>query len=222
MKRLDAVGKVGKGQELTTGESIEKGGLVDTVERARLNFTDTAQNNQFMLAIFIFIFFKNHLRILGHDQLDNPVTSLKVTVTTVHGNINSWPSRRVKRDSSSHTLRQTRVGHFNVLAQVLPLDFTLAKAPGESNKVVHTSPGAHETIAEVRVLVEGKVLAAKVEFVLVLALDESLVRVGGELGFKDNLSGSTTEVHDGKRVVRIGPFTNLVEEIVGGDPSVDT
>lgn len=57
MKRLDAVGKVGKGQELTTGESIEKGGLVNTVERARLNFTDTAQNNQFMLAIFIFIFF---------------------------------------------------------------------------------------------------------------------------------------------------------------------
>lgn len=54
MKRLDAVGKVGKGEELTTGESIEKGRLVNTVERARLDFTDTAQNNQFMLAIFTF------------------------------------------------------------------------------------------------------------------------------------------------------------------------
>ena len=38
---LDAVGKVGKGEELAAGESVEEGGLVDAVERAGRDFANT-------------------------------------------------------------------------------------------------------------------------------------------------------------------------------------
>jgi hypothetical protein len=40
---LDSVGKVGKSEELTVGESVEDGRLVDTVERTRLNFTNAVE-----------------------------------------------------------------------------------------------------------------------------------------------------------------------------------
>lgn len=115
------------------------------------------------------------LRILGHDQLDDSLTCLVTSSDTVHRDIDGSSSRWVELDSSRRALCQTRIGHLDALAQFIPFDLSSSERPSESDEVVNAPPSSHETVAEIRVLVECKVLAAKVEEILVFTFGKRLL-----------------------------------------------
>ncbi len=70
-------------------------------------------------------------------------------------------------------------------------------------------------------LIKSEITSTEFQGVFMITIGESESGIGREVWFKDNLSGSTAEVHDGDGAVRGGSSSSdLAKEVIGRDPSV--
>lgn len=95
---------------------------------------------------------------------------------------------------------------------------------GRSDELVDRLAGLHETIPEMRVLVEVEVAPAERELVFVVTSSKTRrhpTANSGEGRLEYDLSRATAEVKDSSGRVVLDR-TNFAKEVVGSDPGVDT
>lgn len=95
---------------------------------------------------------------------------------------------------------------------------------GRGDELVDRFAGFHETIPEMRVLVKVEVTPTERELVFVVAGSKTRghpVANRGEGGFEHDLGRATAKVEDGSGRIVLDR-TNFAEEVVGGDPGIDT
>lgn len=130
--------KVGECINGTRTEGFHELRLVDTAKCARLDITE---------------------RIFGHDNVNNATTCVEAGPGADESDFDALAARRVKRDDLLASLDETGTGDLISLVQVIPL-LGLARLGDalpnvrEGDEVVDRSASLHETIAEMRVLVE--------------------------------------------------------------------
>lgn len=94
---------------------------------------------------------------------------------------------------------------------------------GIGDKFVDRLAGFHETIPEMRVLVEVEMAPAKRELIFVVTGGKTRGHPTnrGKGGLKHDLGRATAKVEDGRGWGVLGR-ANIAEEVIGGNPSIDT
>lgn len=198
-ERTSAVVEVGKYVDILCGKRALERRLVDTVEGARcqlalLFLLEDSLCEEAALR-------RGWLGRAGHVDFDNVAGGkLDINLTNHAGDdarVDDW---LVSPDSAN----------FNLF--------------GTGDEFVDRLAGFHETIPEMRVLVEVEMAPAKCEFIFVVTGGKTRghpTTNRGEGGLKHNLGGATTKVEDG-RGRGVLDRANITKEVVGGNPSIDT
>lgn len=198
-ERTGAVIEVGEDVDVLCGKCALERWLVDTIERtggqiALLLFLEDGLCEETALR-------RGRLRGASHVDLDNLAGSKLDLNLADHAGDDAWIDDGLVSPGSAN------FGLF-----------------GGSDELVDRLASLHETIPEMRVLVEVEVAPAERELVFVVASSKTRrhpTANSGEGGLEYDLSRATAEVKDSSSWV-VFNRTNFAEEVVGSDPGVDT
>ena len=212
---VEAVVEVGKEEDLAMREGLEEGGLVYTVERARLDLADpipcTLAHTQERQE-------SGNVRILSHDQLHDPVAGLIIAnILAPHRHVELLAHPPVvDLHQLLGPLRQARACDDRVLAVA-----RTAQAAHELDEAVHVLASDHEPVPEVRVLVQHARRAVVLELVLVLALLERRVRLRHvERRLEHDLRRRPAQVEHRVRLRRLVVLRERLEQVVRRQPRI--